>query len=416
MMNRCLPVLLLFLTLVSGALYAQDATSATSDEVFAPFVSRMRVAVKDPQVRLTWQDARESGVTGYQVYRHTRQVDADTLGSATHVGSVQPGVETFLDTPKTPGSYYYAVLAENADGKQWQVFVPFRNITIEPVTTTKNATQEELAAHVTAIQAVRTGDRVTVTFRAARSGRTLVVFRNTAPITSTDALSASTGVTTVDSSTLRVTDYPVPGVPYYYAVFDSALVADARTKFVAGENVTGHPVEVPLGKQVSGMPSIPQNTARQRPLPYLQLTRSLEDGTNLRAGTPSFPEKATLVPATQQAASLLLRGVVLPAEEPLSPDTLQVDRAAGSKGAAYTLSTIVNGVFAERKWEETVTLMQNLLTLPLSPDLAARAHYYEGQAYYFLGKKRQAALSFLFAREYYYSQANRWLNRILDGK
>ena len=57
------------------------------DRVFAPFVSRLRVAVKEPQIRLTWQDIPD--FTGsYQIFRYTEEIGLENLDKATMVSEL----------------------------------------------------------------------------------------------------------------------------------------------------------------------------------------------------------------------------------------------------------------------------------------------------------------------------------------
>ena len=114
-------------------------------DVFAPFVSRLRVAVRDPQVRLTWRDSDDLESGSYRVYRHTAEITQDTIDNAALVAEVDTGVETYLDTPLEEGAYYYAVIAAEESGRMFPIFVPFRNKTIRPVTVAQLETEEDLA-------------------------------------------------------------------------------------------------------------------------------------------------------------------------------------------------------------------------------------------------------------------------------
>jgi hypothetical protein len=66
------------------AVFAQDeGTDDLNRDVFAPFVSRLRVAVRDPQVRITWRDSEDLSDGSYLVYRHTDEINQNTLDAAT---------------------------------------------------------------------------------------------------------------------------------------------------------------------------------------------------------------------------------------------------------------------------------------------------------------------------------------------
>ena len=55
---------------------------------------------------------------------------------------------------------------------------------------------------------------------SSRSGKNLVVYRSTRPFTGTDSLVSAILVATIPDDGTPFVDYPVPGVPCYYAVID----------------------------------------------------------------------------------------------------------------------------------------------------------------------------------------------------
>lgn len=391
--------------------YAQQQADG-SESVFAPYVSRLRVAFKDPKVLLTWQNP--SDVSGLlQIYRSTQPITGATFADARLVGTAQAGSESFLDVPASPGDYYYAVLVQKPGDGTYQVFIPFRNVTLQPVKVALTATQSELAASVSGIHAVERDHSVVLTFEASRPNRKLDLFRSTSPILSSDALAAATRIQQVDSAKTSVTDYPVPGIGYYYALVDSALLTTGDVKLAGGIDATISPVTLPLGANQIGIPTQPVPPRRGTPLPYLVLSQDVQSGATLAPSlvAPSAPQ--LLSRPTQAAATALVDDISSPKPAVLKPEILPEDRTAGAKGDEYTLKSILDTPFADRMWDRSAQLLTNFLSLSLPKEIEARAQFYLGQTYYFQGAYKQAFLAFLLARDNYYTSVEPWINSIL---
>ncbi|HUX14203.1 MAG TPA: hypothetical protein VMW87_14340 [Spirochaetia bacterium] len=407
--------LIIAMTTPVALLVGQQASTATdSDTVFAPYVSRLRVAFQDPKVQLTWQDPAAVAGT-LQIYRSVQPITAATFDSAVLVGTADPGSESFMDVPPTPGDYYYAVLARKSGEGLYQVFIPFRNVTLEPVKVTRTATEQQLAASVSGIQVRQLDRSVLLTFDASKPKRTLGVYRSTSPILSSDVLAQSTRIQAVSSEKSSIVDYPVPGINYYYAVVDTGLLTSGDVKLIAGEDATAQPVSLPLGSNTIGIPTQPLPTRRGAPLPYLMLSRDVQSGATLAPSLATPTATHPLTAAAQKAVSELVDSITIPAVAPLKPVVLPEERGAGVKGDEYTLKSIVETPFADRMWDRTAALLTNFLTLPLAKDVAARAQFYLGQAYYFGGSYKQAFLAFLLARDQYYTDVEPWMDSVLLG-
>jgi len=405
--------MLALLTVASAApSFAQQQPADGSESVFAPYVSRLRVAFKDPKVLLTWQNPTDvSGL--FQIYRSTQPITGATFSDARLVGTAKPGSESFLDVPDSPGNYFYAVLIQKPGDGTYQVFIPFRNVTLRPVKVAQTATQSELAASVSGIRAVEQDHSIVLTFQTSRPNRTIDLFRSTSPILSSDALAAATRVQQVDSAKTSVTDYPVPGIGYYYALVDSGLLTTGDVKLTGGTDATTTAVTLPLGTNQIGIPTQPIPPRRGTPLPYLVLTQDVQSGAALAPSlvAPSLPQ--SLSDQTKSAVTTLVDDITIPKPAALKPEILPEDRSAAAKGDAYTLKGILDTPFADRMWDRTAQLLTNFLSLSLPKDIEARAQFYLGQAYYFQGSYKPAFLAFLLARDNYYTSVQPWINSIL---
>lgn len=397
---------------------AQNTAQDTDrTDVFAPFVSRLRVAVRDPQVRLTWRDAEDLENGTYEIYRHTSEINQDSIDEATLVATVEAGTETYLDTPLVEGNYFYAVLARSSEGESYRIFVPFRNVTIRSVTVQQLETEEDLAASIYDISTQIQDDAVIVRFDPSRSGRNLIVYRSTVPFTQETDLTAVTRLDQFDSTTRRFADYPVPGIDYYYAVLDSILVQNGTYTIQSGENTTAAPVRISISGVESIRVEVPAADARKTPLPFLHLSSGIRPGTSVTPGLVSASINAQPVSlATQEAIDFLLAFAPESSTFQPEPIILSEERGAGTQGAEQTLSQVVLGEFSEARYVEAVDLFRNILLLPLEKELETRVRFYLAQALYFSGEKEAAFMEFLLtSRSGYYQEAKPWMDGILTG-
>lgn len=397
---------------------ADEAGEGIEQEVFAPFVSRLRITVDDPEVTLSWQEPADV-VGRYQIFRHNQEITSTTFEDAEHIATVESPRVTYTDVPQRAGTYFYAVLVEDATGRRYDVFVPFRNTNLQPAEITATATRQDLAAKVSGLTAARNRQAVLLSFRADRTGRELIIYRSTEPITATADLTEATAIDIISSSASEYQDFPVPGIPYYYSVFDTSLAASAGIEFVPGDNTTIVSVEIPLGDTpVVATLSRAAGDRRPLPLPYLSVALAVESGDPLPGESFPLVSEVDLEPDTVKAVARLLGedGTQVQDDAPPPapiPVVLDTERSATGKGAEATLRGVVDGPFRRGAWGDAIDALRNLLTLPLEDRVAARARFYIAQSLYFLGRDREAFVEFLLARQHYYTAAQPWIDRIL---
>ncbi len=392
----------------------QSDLTAEDRDVFAPFISRLRVAVRDPQVRLTWRDAEDLDGGAYRVYRHTREITADTFGNATLVAEVAAGTETYLDTPLEEGQYFYAVIATDGADTIYPIFVPFRNKTIRAVTVAQLETEEDLAAAVYNIDAIVQDNAVVVRFEPSRGGRDLVVYRSTTPLRAESDIHTATLIDEFESTTRRFADYPVPGVDYYYAVVDKALVERGSLELKPGDNTLADSVRIGLASIQPVNIQFPQATKRRAPLPILQIARDIRTGERLALNPVPRRSDAPLKGETETAVRYLLSRAPEPTRFSPEPVILPEERARRAEGAERTLNQIVATDFSDGHYARAADLLRNLLTLPLSEPLERRVRFYLGQSLYFDGRMEPAFVEFLLASKGdLYTRAKPWMDGIL---
>lgn len=431
----------MILMLTAATLPAQSG----EDAVFAPFVSRLRLAINDPQVRITWEPA-PGEVTGYFIYRSDSEITTATLDEAELVARVDPATDGYVDIPLELGTYHYAVLVEAQDGAPVRFVIPGRNASFRPIEITQIATDLERSAGIESLEAVVTDARtVELRLNADRGGRTLALYRSTRPIQTPEDLLDATLFREITSETRTVEDFPVPGVAYYYAAADTAQILAKAVELAVGRNATEQPVSLPLerptgqgqqavstervepgaganpGEPVGAAGSEPlfqpiRSVVRAFPLPFLQLQTRLASDERLDQPRTGVGERRPASGRSEAAIASIVSRATVSAAMPTGPPILGVDTVGQATGAEYTLQTILTGPFERMAWEEALQQINNFFSLPLTADLRARAHYYRAQLYYHLGEERNALLEFLLARDLYYVESEAWIRHILgDG-
>jgi hypothetical protein len=419
---------------VAPALAAEGGALAP-EAVFAPFPSKLRVAVKGDQVILTWIDSPD--VKGsYVVYRFTAPINTGNLESASKLAVVEPGVQAFTDRPGDSTPYYYLVLALADDGSPYQVFIPARNSTsaavaaeapAQPAAPAVVASQPAPAPapeapkvpaparpsepFADALSASIKGEALILSYKAPAGAR-LVLYRGTTRIKAASDLLDATLVAAFADKDGTFADYPVPGVQYYYALLGENDLKAGMVALFPGRNSLEEPVGLKAIGAYSGFVEVSPNS-RTPPLPYL-----IPDGGSAAGGSSGprdeAPPEKTIAPDTKKAVDSILSAA--PSLQPPMPALgfLPEELSSPSGGEDYALSIIVNDRLAAKDWEGAADQLRKYLSLNRGPKAAARAHFYLGQALAYTGAYRDAFFEFLSARELYPSDAKSWIEFVLS--
>jgi hypothetical protein len=399
----------------TGATGGEDA-----DTTFAPFINRLRVAVKEPQVRLTWEDiAGFQG--GYRIYRHTEEINQDNLAKAELVNEVGQGEQFYTDIPPRTGKYFYAVLACETGGNIYQIFIPFRNKTMTAVAITIAPRSEDLASDISAFQAQVVAQSIQIELSSSRNTRPIAIFRGANPLVTANDILKAVQVWTGTGRLVKIVDYAVPGVPYYYAAVDTEAFQKGLWTLNPGKNTLKDPVEIPLGsKTVTVVGLDNQKPIRVMPLPILTLpdlggTQPVLEGTN-----PTSVNQA-LDPATRAKVRNLLAGLKGGQAGRKNPELLPTDRLQlegralqPPTGESKTLAEILAKDFTRTNWDESIRQLGNFLTVPLPRNLQSKAHFYLAQAYYQNGRYKEALMEFLFVQDELPDYAQPWIDNTLE--
>jgi hypothetical protein len=408
--------------------------------VFAPFVSKLRVGIKDPQIRLTWQDI-PSIQTSYRVYRHTEEISDQNFSQAQFITTIEAGTEVYIDDPPENGTYFYAVLAESPQGEPYKLFIPFRNKSVIPVSITGvpgdeppveaivEATEEpdeqineeppiQLPSLAATLEDNLPAIRISFTHPEADE---LLIYRATSEISGMEELSEAILLDTVESDSETYTDYGVPGVPYFYSVISRTSLQQGNVEFIPNETTLVTPLTIPLGSRISGFGLAQARPIRELGLPLLNPRSSFLTGIeyadpalNLLMGREPTPLSEDTESSIQQMFATYQPDPESSIEPMILPGDLQVqfDQA---KGEARAFASILETHFKHRDWKETESLLSNLLTLPLEAERKKKALFYRAQSRFFQGKYGLSILDLLLVRDDLYVESTMFIDASLNA-
>ncbi len=426
----------LFLAFCLSPAAAQDGAEAA---VFAPYPSRLRVGVRDDKVLLSWEDSADLSL-GYVIYRHRNEPNSDNFAEAVMIGDAAPGAESFEYAPPDDGPYYYVVLGRSESGV-YEVFIPLRNVSLvgiaapgaprqasgsataasasaaPPVQLPASAASASAPASsaqsaVSGISASLDGDSIVVGFKAGLDSGRLIVYRGTSPFSQNAAILDAVVAALVAPSDASFRDYPVPGIPYYYAILPERELLGGSIAIVPGQNATQAALSIPAGSFRVGLPSM-SASSRSAPLPYLILTRTLSDAHPV-IQEELAPSPKALSADSQKAVNALLAaaGSAAKAERPMV--TIFPEDLRSSGGEDYALRSIISDLFSRGAYAKAAEQLTLYLSLPRSATASAKARFYRAQALALSSSFQEAFFDFLRAEESYYLQCQPWMDYVLS--
>jgi hypothetical protein len=403
---------------VAIASFAQTSEKG-SDTVFAPFPSKLRAAITDNLVVLSWMDSPDIK-GGCVIYRSESPINAASFSSATRLGEVPFGAQSYSDKLSDAKQYYYAVLSLADDGTPYQVFIPARNTTATSLAAAVlvspppalAATSGTALPFVSALTAKVSGDAIIVSYKASPKSR-LVLYRGSSQIAQTGDLLDATLVAAFSDKDGSFADYPVPGVDYYYAILGEEDLKAGKITITVGDNSLRQSVQVKAAAISTGFAETPP-ASRTPPLPYFLLENEAAGG----AAAPlddGLPPARSVAPETVKAISAILSKA--PEPKPARPEAILLaeEKAAPAGGEDYALSLIVSSKIAAKDWTGATDQLRKYLSLNRGVSARARAHFYLGEALTFSGASRDAFFEFLSARDFYPTETKPWIEYVLSS-
>ena len=400
-----LTLLTVFFTLSVGA--------EENSSVFSPFVSRLQGEIRNNLVRLSWQDSSDVRGPVY-IYRSLLPITDNFSSLGLRPVEVAYGVQAFVDEVEYGATYHYFVVASDLTGRRYDLNIGSNNlVSLRVLALDESAPApvetpvfQPVWSGISSLEALPQGDRVTITFDA-ENVRRAALYRSVRPIVHIPDLLGAVIIQTRISSPF--TDFPVPGIPYYYAVIDEDDLVQGTVTITPGQNSTRYPVEVTMSRGAPGLDA-PAQSIRAMPLPELAPIAAIP-------GAENFNELPPNVALSPQAVRALEN---IPARPPLDPAArsprvfardLEVYTTGGEERA---LSSIVRGSFSQRDWETAMNELNRFLALPRNTEITSRARFYLGQCLYFLNRPNEGLFEFLAIQDQYPNESREWIQASLN--
>jgi hypothetical protein len=365
-------------------------------------VSGLTAREEEDTIILNWTPPA-APVHTYRILRSSSPIsslDTETLPVlATLQGTIPETEAEYIDTPDSPGEFYYAVLVEDADGTVNGTIIPSLNATVTGIISTKREEPIPEPAVITRLTAIVQEETVILTWQSVPRGRQLVMYRSTIPFTDMASLSSAIIVGTFSDAGGPYIDYPIPEVPYYYALADEQLIRTGEITFLPEETTTSLAVSV----AASTVPAASRTmlSVRPIPLPFLNILPRRE--------TADIFSPDVIAMLTELSDFTEQKPRSIPPEPWLFPG----DTTPDSGGERYALSQIINGSFATGKWETAEAELTSFLSIRRSAEITAKVNFYLGESYYYMGLYEKALFKFLLTRDSYYSLARIWIQHTL---
>lgn len=376
---------------------------------FSPVVSQIKAESRNNFIRLTWIDSPDARGRVY-IFRSTRPF-GDSIPANIRPVTVRYGEQYFIDDTDDMENLYYFIAASDSTGRRFDVIIPNTNtiginIAKGEVTTPPVVVQEkEVIQGISNLRARQEEGRVIITFDVTGKQKNTILYRSMQPIRQPrDLLNAAIVKSGVSSP---FTDFPVPGISWYYALAFEDEVTSGSMILKPGVNTIASAVTISAGQTA-------EKAIRPIPLPIMTLSNTASisgpflNDSNADSGRVPLSEKT----------EKMLSDSGLPEKavhEKRSPRVFTEDLQMPSSGSDSALFQIINEYFVAGNWEGARTALLNYLSLSRSKDVEARARFYLGQALYFTGNYRGALFEFLSISSAHPAEANSWIDTVLSA-
>ena len=379
--------------------------------VFAPFVSRLKAVEDNSSIHLSWKDSGDSEGT-YIIYRHTEKISRDNFSDAFKVAEIQKGIQKYIDTAMAGTDFYYSVLLKKSSGKIYDIFIPYRNVTSNPVSISEIKKIDDNITHITYLRVTEKTDSLYLTFRSSNPERNIAVLRSREPVFSADDLKKADLLSVISSGKDNYTDFPIAGISYYYTAVDAELLKSYNIDIIPFENTTISPAEIKITDQVISAYKKSINI-RPEPLPAVFIDRNIRTGDKIQSAySRLYPEKKL----SQKTAAVIKKMTEKEAKNNEMTAELLNREDFYTQKENISLSVLINKYFFKNEWKDLELKLIDFKRNNNQQSLLRKASFYLGQCYYFQGEKEKAFLEFLSASESFYPESRKWMDSILLSK
>jgi len=385
--------------------------------VFAPFVTRISAEFNESGLHLSWQDSLDVQGPVY-IYR----TEQDTRTPVETEIEVPYGVQSYIDKAEEETVLDYFIVASDLNGRRYAIKLPYSNsltLTVPRLDSSEAlllgdavSTNQDLSVSdgFKYLRSEVQGDAVLLSFAAENTDKSLVIYRSSQEILDVQDLLEAVIIQAGNIHSPFV-DYPVPGIPYYYAIIYEDDLKSGRIQLESGKNTSLVPAEVPAGRYRVGLPG-PRSDVRSMPLPLISVYTAVPHA-GLGISVPADPVSLS-IEAQKAVSSLELPSRIRDSAEK-TPRAFSQDLLEPAGGEDYTLRSIVQGSFAKRDWSRAIDELSRFLSLPRTAEAESRARFYLGQAYYFTGNLSASLFEFLLVQTIYPKETYEWIQAVLPG-
>ncbi len=390
---------------------SQTGVEEGREEIFAPFASRFRAETKGASILLSWKDARNLDSPVYKIYYSDQPFNnKESLNDATLLETLATGEEQYLFEPGNGDEWYFLVLVQEGD-RLFDVFIPYRNMNMEPVGAVLHAVEEERTTYISDLKVNPDIQDMQISALSSRMDRPVLLFRSVEYPRNREDLLKAARVATLSGGKLQWKDTVVPGIPFYYALVDKDLFEAGSEEILYEGSVTLEPVIIPLDEWSPAEAHSFQFPSRHIPLPVLNISSDIEQGKPLPG--PALPDAPVeLSGDTALKLAALNFGKSVRDIEWKEVEVLDADRVEPLHSALEGIPLLLEN----QDWESVITRTDRELNKVYDREILARLHYYRGEALYFRNEFEYAFMDFLTARELYYSESNEWIYNIFKLK
>ncbi|MGP1588067.1 MAG: hypothetical protein ACTTHG_06985 [Treponemataceae bacterium] len=232
-----------------------------------------------------------------------------------------------------------------------------------------------------------------------------LIYRDTQKITK-DTITSLKPITTLTGRYTKYTDtvYDLSKSYFYCVLTDTensgifGIIIPAVNSTVAAVIPNEHKIDILQYINEAGRIKTVENERELTPLPYLN---ELSNSKN----TIVIPQKYLKLAQNFSKTSK--------SKNTKKIQILDIDKKA-ENGDQYLLSLIVNGSFKEAKWDEASKELEDFLRVNRSQETVNRAHFYQGQIFYYKGDSRKAIFSFMKSQNDYPIESRQWIDEVLN--
>lgn len=358
-------------------------------------VTDISVLVTNMSVQITWkrgQGYSYSPDINYRIYRDTKPLTKLSVNSSTLIAEQDSSQLIFSEILPDTAHYYYAVMAVKDDSFLTSAVVSGVNATGEAVSGQYSGWEEIEKANISNFNVIAQNSSVIITYTTENRGNRLNLYRSPYPFKNLESLANALLLASFTDTGSPLTDVPPQNQLFYYALVEESSVSDGTARFVRGVTTSLAPVGI---RRTNTKLNTTAQTSRIAPLPIDSAGKTVADS-NLSDFLPEYESDS------ENISNKNLKEIyIFPSETAEYP------------GGRTELSSIISSCFSTKNWLKAESELTKYIDASNSNSARQRAEFYLAEAYYFLGKKRQALLLFLSLRDQYPLESAEWIDAVI---